>query len=297
MDLITDKIKESSIFQTLSQLLHHTYIDKGNLRDIISFDEFKKLLEIFIEEIMKDYLIRMRFNNFESEPPSCEILIMEAEGEQTNNKIRINEVIVKKIYDGNIIELFVACHELIHFKYWNLISTRNINVDIMRYLKETLMQLDSKEYYDRNYQYIAPEKIANIEGVELFYKLINFMDIDLSIYDRLELDIIYEKNKLEYQNPLRIIRNRQTNEFSHMNFEEAFDNLIKKYPRWAQMFKLKIEYYLDNFGEVKKWSVQELKLILEKCDNKDINQYIAYMLDKRLQFQGESKHSKRFTKA
>ena len=55
MDLITDKIKESSIFQTLSQLLHHTYIDKGNLRDIISFDEFKKLLEIFIEEIMKDY--------------------------------------------------------------------------------------------------------------------------------------------------------------------------------------------------------------------------------------------------
>ena len=71
VDLITEEIKESKNFQILSKIFSYHYVNKDNLKPIISYDEFKEVLTNFIEEIMNGYLIKTGNIN---EKGCCEIV-------------------------------------------------------------------------------------------------------------------------------------------------------------------------------------------------------------------------------
>ena len=52
MELLTEKIKESTNFQALAKVLIYHYQNQAKRKTIISYNEFKELLTNFIEEIM-----------------------------------------------------------------------------------------------------------------------------------------------------------------------------------------------------------------------------------------------------
>ncbi len=217
MDLITEEIKESKNFQILSKVFSYHYVNKDNLEPIISYDEFCQVLTNFIEEIMQNYLIKMGFTDYRGKNPEATIVNFKDStiGDYNSNTIRLAETIPWNIFKGNILVLFDVCHELIHFKYDTDINAGIINKNIVRAIKETLIQQDAEtsesifkyDYYYDNYEFDSREKLADIEGVCLFREIIEFMNITLTKEDEIKLLNIYNNNRIQYNNYLRDFRN------------------------------------------------------------------------------------------
>ena len=296
VDLITEEIKESKNFQILSKVFSYHYVNKDNLKPIISYDEFKEVLTNFIEEIMKNYLIKMGFADYRGKEPEVKTVDFKdnTSGDYHYNMIRLDETIPCNIFKGNIFAFFTPCHELIHFKYNTDLHAEIINKNTVRVAKETLIRHDAEtaapifkyDYYSDNYKFDSEEKLADIEGVELFRKIIEYMNITLTREDEIKLLNIYTNNRIQYHNYLRDFRsNIRFNNF-FMDFEEAFDFLIRDNPEWCSCPQLQIEYYQDGEGKVRKRTSEELQSILEREDDKDIKEYIQSLLvpneDKRL---------------
>ena len=288
MDLITEEIKESKNFQILSKVFSYHYTNKDNLKPIISYDEFKEVLTNFIEEIMKNYLIKMGFADYRGKEPEVKIVDFKdnTSGDYHYNMIRLDETIPWNIFLGNILVFFDACHELIHFKYNTDLHAEIINKNTVRVAKETLIRHDAEtaapifkyDYYNDNYKFDSEEKLADIEGVELFRKIIEYMNITLTREDEIKLLNIYTNNRIQYHNYLRDFRsNIRFNNF-FMDFEEAFDFLIRDNPEWCSCPQLQIEYYQDGEGKVRKRTSEELQSILEREEDKDIKEYIQSLL-------------------
>ncbi len=288
MDLITEEIKESKNFQILSKVFSYHYVNKDNLKPIISYDEFKEVLTNFIEEIMKNYLIKMGFADYRGKEPEVKIVDFKdnTSGDYHYNMIRLDETIPWNIFLGNILVFFDACHELIHFKYNTDLHAEIINKNTVRVAKETLIRHDAEtaapifkyDYYNDNYKFDSEEKLADIEGVELFRKIIEYMNITLTREDEIKLLNIYTNNRIQYHNYLRDFRsNIRFNNF-FMDFEEAFDFLIRDNPEWCSCPQLQIEYYQDGEGKVRKRTSEELQSILEREEDKDIKEYIQSLL-------------------
>ena len=297
MDLITEEIKESKNFQILSKVFSYHYTNKDNLKTLISYDEFRQVLINFIEEIMRNYLVKMGFVDYKGKETEVKIVDLKGNrrGDYCYNLIRLDKTIPWNISKGNIIDFFYACHELIHFKYNTDINAGIINKNIVRVVKETLIQYDAVnappvfkyDYYRDNYKFDSEEKLANIEGVELFRKIIEYMNITLTREDKIKLLNIYCNNIIQYHNYLRDFRNSiKFNKF-FMDFEEAFDFLIKDNLEWYyDCPQLQIEYYQDEEGKIGKRTTEELQSLLEREEDKDIKEYIQSLLvpneDKRL---------------
>ncbi len=100
MDLITEEIKESKNFQILSKVFSYHYVNKDNLKPIISYDEFKEVLTNFIEEIMKNYLIKMGFADYRGKEPEVKIVDFKdnTNGDYHYNMIRLDETIPWNIF-------------------------------------------------------------------------------------------------------------------------------------------------------------------------------------------------------
>ena len=71
-----------------------------------------------------------------------------------------------------------------------------------------------------------------------------------------------------------------------LDFEEAFDEMIKHNPNWLSIPQLNIEYYLGKDGKVYKRTKEELEERLKTETDENIKEYIQYLLkpnvDKRL---------------
>lgn len=300
MDLITEEIKESKNFQILSKVFSYHYVNKDNLEPIISYDEFCQVLTNFIEEIMQNYLIKMGFTDYRGKNPEATIVNFKDStiGDYNSNTIRLAETIPWNIFKGNILVLFDVCHELIHFKYDIDINAGIINKNIVRAIKETLIQQDAEtsesifkyDYYYDNYEFDSREKLADIEGVCLFREIIEFMNITLTKEDEIKLLNIYNNNRIQYNNYLRDFRNNLKFNNFFMDFEETFDFLIKDNPEWCSCSQLQIEYYQDEEGKVRKRTTEELKRLLEKEEDESNKEYIQSLLvpneDKRLYYDG-----------
>ena len=291
MDLITEEIKESKNFQILSKVFSYHYTNKDNLKTLISYDEFRKILTDFIEEIMKNYLIKIGFADYREKEPEVKIVDFK---DNTNGDYHYNMIRLDKTIPWNIFTFFTPCHELIHFKYNTDLNAEIINKNTVRVAKETLIRHDAEnsapifkyDYYSDNYKFYSEEKLADIEGVELFRKIIEYMNITLTREDEIKLLNIYTNNRIQYHNYLRDFRsNIRFNNF-FMDFEKAFDFLIRDNPEWCSCPQLIIEYYQDGEGKVRKRTSEELQSILEREEDKDIKEYIQSLLvpneDKRL---------------
>ncbi len=292
MYLITEEIKESKNFQILSKVFSYHYTHKDNLEPIISYDEFKEILTNFIEEIMNDYLIKSGNIN---EKGSCEIVTFNGRraGDCINTKNRLDEEVVKNVFLGNICELFNITHEIIHFKYNVDTFNGKINKDIMKHLKEYLIEDDvmnagyyfQYDYYIDNYDFISTEKLANIEGINLLLKLFKMMKIELTDEDIDKLDSFRLIEKLKYEINLRNFTGHKKIVSSYLSYEEAFDFLIKDHPEWLDHKQLQIEYYKDDEGKVRKRTSEELQSLLEREEDEETRKYIESLL----------KHNKRNT--
>lgn len=289
MDLITEEIKESKNFQILSKVFSYHYTNKDNIEPIILYNEFKEVLTNFIEEIMRYYLIKMDFADYRGKDPKVKIVDFNGNtnGDYHYNMIRLDETIPWNIFKGNILVFFDICHELIHFKYDTDLNAGVINKNIVRAAKETLIRHEAEttapifkyDYYSDNYKFDSEEKLANMEGVDLFREIIKYMNITLNKEDDLKLLNISTNNRLQYHNYLRDFRsNIRFNNF-FWDFEEAFDFLIRQNSGWYNRFpQLQIEYYQDEEGKVRKRTTEELQRLSEKEEDKDVKEYIQSLL-------------------
>lgn len=305
MALITEEIKESKNFQILSKVFSYHYAHKDNIETIILSNEFKEVLTNFIEEIMRDYLIKKDFADYRGKKPEVKVVDFKdnTKGDYHYNMIKLDETLPRKIFKGNIFAFFTACHELIHFKYDTDLDAGIINKNTVRIAKEKLIRHDAEtadpifkyDYYSDNYKFYSEEKLANMEGVDLFRETIKYMNITLKKEADLKILNISTNNSLQYHNYLRDFRsNIRFNNF-FWDFEETFDFLIRQNPEWCDLPQLQIEYYQDEEGKVRKRTSEELQYLLEIVDDEDIKEYIQSLLahneDKRL-YNGEFKQKK-----
>ena len=284
MDLITEEIKESKNFQILSKVFSYHYVNKDNLKPIISYDEFKEVLTNFIEEIMNDYLIKSGNIN---EKGSCEIVNFNKRkaGDCIDTKIRLDEDVVKDIFLGDLI-MFTPYHELTHFKYNVDIASGKVYGNLVRYLKELLIRRDGMTYingyddfyYFLNYDCISIETLANMEGIYNLAKILNMMRIDLTKADQLTLILLMERNVSLYNKHLRDLTLNLKSNLFYQNFEDFFDLIVEDHPEWLDYKQLQIEYYQDEEGKVRKRIPEELQSLLEREEDEETRKYIESLV-------------------
>lgn len=283
MELLTEKIKESTNFQALAKVLIYHYQNQAKRKTIISYNEFKELLTNFIEEIMTNYLNLL---DIERKPTFKIEKLIRCLGCQQEEVIKSDEMVIREIYRGDIVNLVYICHELIHFKYWFAIVNYEVNKNIIDVLKEILIRHDGEnrlnyfkyDYYNDNYSLERGEILAGLEGVELLKHILRLMNIELTKTDLEKLNKIYNAMKRKkYIDKRNFTRCPISNNF-YDTFNSWFDVIIKDHKEWLVIEQLQIEYYLDEEGNVRKRTPEELLIMQEETENTDIKEYIKSIL-------------------
>lgn len=328
-ELLNQKIFQSKSFKSLQLILKNSCI-KGSTPSI-SYNEFENIVIAFIKEIMNLYLENTEFCN---DMCSCVIrdLSINTLGEFdiknhiiVENVITIDKRVVKAIYFGEINFMSVIFHELNHFKNTYDMKLGRTNKDVIRVIKETLLSIATQDnlakkdatkskityindniqgnydgnYYLCNYGVFSDEKIAEINAIKDLILFIKITGLELSELYIQKLNDEISKNTIQYNNYLRDFRLIGNFNDYFLDFEEAFDEMIKFYPNWLAIPQLNIEYYLDKDGNVAKRTKKELEKRLKTETDKDIKEYIQYLLSSNItkkldrnDFQTENKKSK-----
>lgn len=315
MELLNERVINSQYFKSLQLILKNRYIKKPNF--IIYYNRFEEIIISFVEEIMYSYLKDTKYYNNEF---SCVIknLPSHIKGEfnPRDKKITINEKVIYDIYLGNITCMTTIFHELNHFKTFYDIKLGKINNDLVRALKEYLLRISTCDpfnenkiiksdpiaindnYYRINYELFSDEKIAELKAINNLIFFIKLADIKLSEKHLKELKNRINKNVSQYANYMRDLRLCANFNNYFLDFEEAFDVMIKFNPDWLTIYsQLNIEYYFDENGKVVKRTKDELKARLEIEADEDIKKYIQYLLvpnDKKSLNNGEVFSAKKY---
>ncbi|MGN1323585.1 MAG: hypothetical protein ACI4VR_00025 [Bacilli bacterium] len=108
----------------------------------------------------------------------------------------------------------------------------------------------------------------------------------MSKYHLQQLEERIKSNMSQYNNYLRDLRLLFNYNNYFLDFEAAFDVMIKHNPNWLTIPQLNIEYYLSKDGKVLKRTKEELEERLKIETDENIKEYIQYLLkpnvDKRL---------------
>ena len=331
-ELLNQKIFQSKSFKSLQLILKNSCI-KGSTPSI-PYDEFENIVIAFIKEIMKLYLENTEFCN-----DMCSCVIRDLPNNTlgefdiknhinhiiVENVITIDKGVVKAIYFGKINFMSVIFHELNHFKNAYDMKLGRTNKDVIRVIKETLLTIATQDnlakkdatkskityindniqgnyddnYYQCNYGVFSDEKIAEINAIKDLILFIKITGLELSELYIQKLNDEISKNTIQYNNYLRDFRLIYNFNDYFLDFEEAFDEMIKFYPNWLAIPQLNVEYYLDKDGNVAKRTKKELEKRLKTETDKDIKEYIQYLLSPNIskkldrnEFQTENKKSK-----
>ncbi len=186
--------------------------------------------------------------------------------------------------------------------YNQYLKLGRINKDLIRSQKENLLSMasqkpvnkiktikaDSKftddDYYKYNYKVFSEEKIVEINAINNLISFIKMVGIKLSPQHLQELKNNFLKNINQYNNHLRDLRSNLNFNDSFLNFEEAFDVMIKFNPDWLTIPQLNIEYYLNEDGKVVKRTKEELEERLKTETDENIKEYIQYLLTENTNF-------------
>lgn len=333
--ILNQKIFQSKSFKSLQLILKNSCI-KGSIPSI-PYSEFENIVIAFIKEIMNLYLENTEFCNdmcscvirdlsnntlgefdIKNHINHINHIIVE-------NVITIDKGVVKATYFGEINFMSVIFHELNHFKNTYDMKLGRTNKDVIRVIKETLLTIATQDnlakkdatkskityindniqgnydenYYQCNYGVFSDEKIAEINAIKDLILFIKITDLELSELYMQKLNDEISKNTIQYNNYLRDFRLIYNFNDYFLDFEEAFDEMIKFYPNWLAIPQLNIEYYLDKDGNVAKRTKKELEKRLKTETDKDIKEYIQYLLSPNIskkldrnEFQTENKKSK-----
>lgn len=302
--ILINEIIHNNKMQTIGKLLK--IYNNDNLKKVLTYQEFKILIKAAIEEIMKNLIKNTKLAKREA---LCQIKEMKnsTRGKMygSNNKIiiEINEDVIKKIYKGKVLELFTIFHELNHLLIKYEIATGVINEDIIRCIKEGLLQsLGNDElstikntikpkqqvfttglinYYENNYQYDSEEKIVNIRSIQNLFEFTTNFKIQLTELEIKKLRNKLLENKIEYKNCYRDTKNMPIFNSYSIHYEEAFDVMIKDNPEWLELPQLQIEYEIDENNRINKKSKKQLIIELEKEESLERKEYLKLLITKR----------------
>ena len=188
--------------------------------------------------------------------------------------------------------LAVLFHELNHFKMKYDIKLGFLDESLVRVIKEELIsssplypsfiKVSEEEkrssYYKDNYELYSEEKLADFYSLENLLLFLKEAKINLTERQKYEINALFSKIQGQYNNYLRDVSNNLNFNSYNIDFEEAFDILIKNNPQWLEYSQLRIEYFLDSNGTVKKRTSEELKTMLHQETDPIKIKYIEKLL-------------------
>lgn len=269
-----------------------SFYENANSHLTISYNSFKKNLEKFAREVMNIYLVNTPFENT---PSYCLVTKHRCAGTFIDdlNLVIINEEIVEEMYKGTIWAITTLFHELNHFKIKYDLKLGYINIDLVRILKERLISTNSiypsfikscqyenieNNYYNNNYKYFSEENYADMACLENFLYMIKHSKLKISKEQAYGIYKLMEKKENHYNFHMRDVSDNLNFNSYEIDFEEAFDLLVKDNPNWLEHPQLQIEYYLDENKKVNKRTTEQLEVILNNEQNEEIKNYINYLL-------------------
>lgn len=272
MELVDEGLFEYSLNACrLRCLILQSYRDKNRpIKEYISYDEFKLLIENFTLDIMKYYLDRINAVNYKES--YVRIFHYEHSGRYDSkfNKVTIDEAVVCSIYEGNMSDMVTVFHELVHFQMFFDINYRKlVNEDTIRIVKEDLISnyirknnlSSGRSYYVDNYVYLSSEIYAEKEGINLLVEFLylvykSVIESRKDLYNKMYLieeeirkdTPDYEKR---YRKKVRYFSNLGEFLKEYISFEDVFDYLVKYNSEWLEYPQISAEYEMND-GIIKK---------------------------------------------
>ncbi len=297
MKLLNEVVLNSIEFKQIK--LNILQIEKDNSK--LSYYEFKENLSSFILLVMKTYLANAGLNRdnysfiIDKLPFSTFGLYSESD-----NKITINEKIVKQIYSGKINLIQIIFHELTHFKIAIDKKVGYSNEWVVRCIKEEIISnvclsnelnravIENESYFEGvfcnpSYEFTSEETIADIQGNKYLLLFLEYIGINLkpSILKKIKTSL--EKNLNDYNN--------HKTKFQLMNliippsfsFDNIFDSIIINMPELLIKYpQLKFEYYISDGCVLKKSKDMLFEDLMNAKDEND-KEYIKFLLQTKTQ--------------
>lgn len=290
MELINKNIVNNRHFKIVEKVIRD--ILHKRKKDTV-YEAFKSHLIFLGESIMKNYLEKTglikdeRFKKirFSSGNLSGKIL-----GSHYEGNIVIDEKVIEGLYNGKLDMLEAFFHELNHFKIYCDIEVGTTNICLYRILKEKLAR-ESIDKHDRNY-YDANYSLYSEEIYVEFLALMDFLKF-IKLVDPKRFDSVFDELREATSTRLKDIINRWSNETrnlyrvinfnnDYVNINDIFDLQLRDNKKWLEEYPLlKIEYYIDESGNIVKRNIGELREVLKiETDNKRKEFICMLMLEK-----------------
>ena len=294
MELINKNIVNNRYFKVVDKVIRD--ILHKRKKDTV-YEAFKSHLIFLGESIMKNYLEetglvkdeRFKKIRFSSGKLPGKIL-----GSHYEGNIVIDEKVIEGLYNGKLEMLEVFFHELNHFKIYCDIEVGTPNICLYRILKEKLA-MESIDKHDRNY-YDANYSLYSEEIYVEFLTLIDFLKF-IKLIDHKRFDTVFDELIEATSTRLKDIINRWSNETrnlyrvihfnnDYMNINDIFDLQLRDNKKWLEEYPLlKIEYYIDEYGNIVKRNIGELRELLKiETDNKR-KEFICMLILNKMDFE------------
>ena len=247
--IFDDKIISLKEFQEICLVLKQKYNNKliFTKQNNKYYNDFKNNLIDLVIFIMKNIIGNSIYKDDEVCCIVQKICIGYGSFNKYSNKIVIREEIIEKIYKGDIKGLIIIFHEIYHFIVKYDILNGIVNEDIIKILKEKLICDNKKNYKINNYRILYEENYVEIKAIYEFLYLINMLKIELTKKDIKILKDNYNQAIELYNYNKRFIEDINM----RVDFNELFDEMIKRYPEWLNYTQIGLEYTKNNKNYVK----------------------------------------------
>lgn len=192
-------------------------------RPKISFETFEILIQNFVENKMKTYYPNPKCIIQTSNDMSIKQKERQTVGQASYNKVWLSLEEVKAMYyEGSTALLNSMYHELAHtMQYKQAFAGFNLNVYIIKEIKEHILTQLLEGYYEENYDYISYELEAE------YYGLLNAM-----LYLK---EIGFTVDTKRHDKDLELLKTRMNEEKRYYNGEEStvdvlFEEIIYRHP-------------------------------------------------------------------
>lgn len=292
MELLNEVVLNSIEFKQIKQNI--LQIEKDNSK--LSYYEFKENLSCFISLIMKTYLANADLNRddysfvIDKLPFSTFGLYSESD-----NKIIINERVVKQIYSGKVNLMQIIFHELTHFKIAIDKKVGYVNEWVVRCIKEEIISnvclsnelnrsiIENESYFEGafcnpSYEFTSEETIADIQGNKYLLLFLEYIGINLkpSVLNKIKISL--EKNLNDYNNHKTKFRLMNLIIPTSFSFDTIFDSIILNSPELLIKYpQLKFEYYISDGSVLKKSKDMLCEDLMNVKDDNDM-EYIKFLL-------------------
>ena len=143
----------------------------------------------------------------------------------------------------------------------------------------------NNSYYFNNYKLFSEEVLANINSKFDLITMMRLLLVKYNLYDELSekacaqlFNNLIGDDYLDYENVIRDVSVSWNFNSNNIDFNEAFNILIKYHPEWLEYPQISIEYYIDEDNKVRKKSIEELGESLNKYSDADTKAYIKYLI-------------------